>query len=119
MLIGSDVSALFPSLTRNNTAAAVRRQTEKADIRWENLDTKWLRLYVYLNKHRLKDIKKVQHLLPKKRPGRRGVEPGIGYFECQRRYLTDEYKKGNKLVKSAWIWPNKEPNQEELSTLVA
>ena len=30
MLIGSDVSALFPSLTRDRTAKAVRRQTEKS-----------------------------------------------------------------------------------------
>ena len=34
MLIGSDVSALFPSLTRDNTAEAVMRQARKADISW-------------------------------------------------------------------------------------
>ena len=66
-----------------------------------------------------KDLKDVKHLLPKKRPGKRGAEPGIGSFECQRRYITDEFKKGGKTVKSTWVWPEKEPSKEETRALIA
>ena len=116
MLIGSDVSALFPSLTRDRTAKAVRRQTEKAGIQWENIDSKWLRLYIHLNRHMVTDIKEVENLLPKKRKGKRGAKPGIGSFECQRRYVTDNYKKGDKLVQ---IWPDIEPNARQMNSLIA
>ena len=48
-----------------------------------------------------------------------GIEPGIGSFECQRRYITDEYEKENKMVQSMWVWPEKEPNEKELNSLMA
>ena len=43
MLLGSDVVALFPSLSAERTAACVRRQAEKSTIKWENIDSEWLR----------------------------------------------------------------------------
>ena len=45
-LIGSDVVSLFPSLSADRTALAVRKQAEKSPIKWENFDDKWIRLYI-------------------------------------------------------------------------
>ena len=47
MVMGSDVKSLFPSLTKEKTAKAVRAQAEKNDIKWTNIDSKWLRLYIH------------------------------------------------------------------------
>ena len=119
MVLRSDVQALFPSLSKERTARAVRAQAEKADIQWENIDSKWLRLYIHLNKHLSENISPVAHLLPVRRKGKRGAEPGMGSFECNRRHITEEFMKGNKLVKSSWIWPEIEPTDKEIKTLMA
>ena len=71
--IGSDVVSLFPSLTARNTARAIRRQTMKSDINFENIDTRWLRLYIHLNRSLSEDISSVSHLLPVKRKGKKGT----------------------------------------------
>ena len=67
MLLGSDVVALFPSLSASRTAACVRRQAEKSMIKWENIDSDWLRLYIHLNRHYTDNIEAIEHLLPKKK----------------------------------------------------
>ena len=119
MVLGSDVKSLFPSMTRDNTAKAVRKQAEKSNIKWQNIDSKWLRLYIHLNRHLCSNLEPVKHLLPTRRKGRRGAEPGLGSFECTRRYITDEYLKEGKMVKSFWVWPDKEPTEAEMKILMA
>ena len=54
ILLGSDVTALFPSLSASNTAKSVRRQIEKSKIEWRNIYNKWLTLYLKLNDNNLK-----------------------------------------------------------------
>ena len=87
MLLGSDVVALFPSLSAEKTARCVRRQAEKSEIRWENIDYEWLCLYIHLNRHLTSDLERIEHLLPKRRRGKRGVEPGMKSKECMNRYV--------------------------------
>ena len=89
------------------------------NMNWQNIDTKWITLYVYLNKHLCSNIEPVKHLLPSRRKGKRGVEPGLGSYECKRRYLTDEYIRDGKIVKSSWVWPKNEPTKAEIRTLMA
>ena len=48
-LIGSDMVALFPSLSAEKTAESVRKQAEKIKIVWENIDDRLIRLYIHLN----------------------------------------------------------------------
>ena len=38
LLLGTDVVSLFPSLSAENTAYAVKKQAEKAVIKWEEID---------------------------------------------------------------------------------
>ena len=119
MLLGSDVCALFPSLSKDKTAKAVRNQASKIDIKWENIDIKWLTLYVHLNRHLSSGLDEVSHLLPKKRPGKRGREPGLSSIECMQRYLEDEFEINGKLYKSSWIWPELKPTEKETKLLMA
>ena len=53
ILLGSDVSALFPSLSASNTAKSVKSQILKSNIEWRNIDGKWLTLYLKLNEEKL------------------------------------------------------------------
>ena len=115
-LIGSDVVSLFPSLTAENTAKAVRSQALKSGIIWENIDSKWLRLYIHLNRNLSSDISQIEHLLPKKRKGKRGPEPGMSSKECLQRHLLDVYEKGEL---SSWTWPTNEPTVNEIRILMS
>ena len=56
MLLGSDVTTLFPSLSAEKTAKCVRSQILKMDIEWENIDTRWLCLYIHLSRHLCSDV---------------------------------------------------------------
>ena len=46
-MVGSVVVSLFPSLSAVNTTKAVRSQALKSEKRWENIDSRWLRLYSF------------------------------------------------------------------------
>ena len=115
-LIGTDVVSLFPSLSSVNTAKAVRSQAMKSSITWENIDTRWLRLYVHLNRELSSDISDIKHLLPTKRRGKLGPEPGMSCQECLGRYLEPVYDNGQP---SSWTWPGLEPKERELRVLMA
>ena len=107
-MIGSDVVSLFPSLTAVETAKAVRSQAMKCSIKWDNIDSRWLRLYVHLNQHLSSDITPIKHLLPKKRKGKRGPEPSLSSKECLGRHLENVYDDG---IPSSWTWPETETTQ--------
>ena len=49
ILLGTDVKALFPSLSAEGASKAVREQVLKSKIVWEEIDEMWLALYVHLN----------------------------------------------------------------------
>ena len=119
MLIGSDVTALFPSLSKERTAAAVYRQAKKTNLKWSNIDEKWLTLYVHLNRHLSSNIDEISHLLPKKRPHKRGREPGMSSFVCMQRHLEDDYFVNGRIIQNSWIWPDVKPTKDELKILMA
>ena len=63
------MKALFPSLSAQRTSKIVREQVEKIDMKWENLDEDWIKLYVHLNRENCTDISEIEHLLPVRRNG--------------------------------------------------
>ena len=84
---GSDVVALFPSLSADVTSKIVRKQVTKSPITWQNIDHTWLRMYVHLNEHLSSYISTVRHFLPYKKKGRKVKESGMSSDECKRRNL--------------------------------
>ena len=113
MLIGSDVTSLFPSLSARRTAKIVRKQFMKSKVEWQNVDTDWLRLYVHLNRGLSSDVSNVSHLLPKKKKGRRGKESGMGSLECKKRRIRKDHPD------SCWEWPKHEVTKENIRELLA
>ena len=113
MLLGSDVQALFPSLSAERSSKAVRAQIEKSKLEWKNVDDKWVRLYIHLNRELTDDIKEIEHLLPTRRKGRKGVEAGMGSKECSERYVRDNEQDSN------WTWPSEVVKRSDLKKLIA
>ena len=58
------------------------------------------------------DLSEVEHLLPKKRKGKPGIEPGMNLHEAKRRYL-------DRSEESSWTWPQIEPTDEKKHLLMA
>ena len=69
-------------------------------IIWEEIDELWLTLYIHLNRDLSSDLSEIEHLLPKRRKGRRGPEAGMGSEECRQRELVDNES-------SNWEWPER------------
>ena len=111
MLLGTDAVNLIPSLSAERTSEAVRKQVEKSSINWEEIDEKWLSLYVRLNREHCSNYEEIEHLLPTRRRGRRGREAGMGSKECDKRFLEDNDD-------SNWQWNNLPLNRENIRTLM-
>jgi len=47
ILHGTDVKALFPSMSAELSEKSVRKQIEKSKIIWEEIDDMWLTLYIH------------------------------------------------------------------------
>ena len=80
-LLGTDVQSMFPSLSPDRTAEAIRCQVEKSLIIWENIDQKTLTLYIRLNEDMVKNkkiLKSIRRYLPVRKPrSNRGKKPTI------------------------------------------
>ena len=111
LLLGTDVISLFPSLSAENTASAVRKQAEKASITWEEIDVTWLTLYIHLDRELCTDMREIERFLPKRRKGRKGKEAGMGSKECDQRYINIEDEGGN------WEWPSTIVRREDVKKL--
>ena len=72
-----------------------------------------------MNRNCSSHIDEISHLLPKKRPHKRGKEPGMSSYVCMQRHLEDDYEINGRIVKNSWIWPSNKPTKRELSTLMA
>ena len=64
-----------------------------------------------MNREEASGISEIEHLLPKRTPGRRGKEAGMGSLEAKRREVRGSGE-GN------WIWPDKLPNVKETKALI-
>ena len=88
ILLGSDVTALFPSLSAEKTARAVRNQLEKSKVKWQNIDNRWLTLYIKLNESRISkdDLKEIKKLLPE-RKSKKGKSPSFSSIDIEKRFI--------------------------------
>ena len=75
-MIGSDVTALFPSMTADRTAAIIRNKIEESEIDFEGFDLDRGRTYVAINLEYLdeKQQSRLRHLLPTK-TAKQGIIP--------------------------------------------
>ena len=105
-LIGTDVKSMFPSLTPDRTADAIRSQVEKSKITWENIDMKTLMLYIKLNEDKVKNTKilnSIKRYLPIRKPrSNRGKKPTIS----------------SKKQSEKWIWPSLSIGRNTLKRLM-
>ena len=74
VLIGNDVTALYPSLTMTNTARIVRNQILKSKVKFEGFDMDKGRAYLAMNQDKIEEIEKIRKLLPRKK-AKTGVTP--------------------------------------------
>ena len=63
-LVGSDVIALYPSLSARNTGRIIKERIEKSNIKFEGFDDKKGRVYVVLNKDLAGNLEELKGLLP-------------------------------------------------------
>ena len=70
-------------------------------------------MYVHQNRSLVENTSKIEHLIPKKRPGRKGVESGMHSGECMKRHLVLDKKD------SCWIWPDNEISNDDRRELLA
>ena len=82
------MTSLFPSLSAQKTAKSVRAKIEKSEIEWNNIDGKWLTLYLKLNEKNMdeKDLDGIRYLLPK-RKSKMGREPSFGSYKIENKYV--------------------------------
>ena len=73
-LIGSDVVALFPSITAEKTSKIVRKEIENSEIKFEGMDTERARAYIVINIEDTENLEEIEHLLPK-RKSKTGIKP--------------------------------------------
>ena len=73
-LVGSDVVALFPSITAERSARIVRDEIQRSEITFEGFDDEKARTYIYMNKEKITDYEDIAHLLPK-RKAKTGTAP--------------------------------------------
>ena len=52
MIFSLDVVALYPSIMRGMAMEAISKAIERSDIRWEQVNTKWLSRYVAMTRDR-------------------------------------------------------------------
>ena len=73
-LIGSDVVALFPSLTADRTAKIIRKEIKNSEIQLEGLDLQRARVYIVINRDTTDDLKEIEDVLPR-RKSKNGTPP--------------------------------------------
>ena len=106
MMLGTDVISLFPSLSPDKCAECIRKQVEGSRIKWENIDTKELLMYIKLNEDSYKNkmvLNKIRKYLPiRKQRCNRGRKPSVA----------------SKKQEDKWTWPNRLIDNKTLKTLL-
>ena len=84
MLLGTDVKALFLSVSAKQTGQSVRKQFTKSLIHWKNVDWKLVTLYVKSHEHLWvnNELNNVYKYLPK-RISTRGIPPSIQSYRAK------------------------------------
>ena len=105
-LVGSDVVALYPSLSAERTAKIVKNQIIKSRIKFEGFDTKKALAYLKINEQEIQDPEEISHLLPT-RKAKTGTTPTMSS-------ITKSWDPENQ-----WIFTRENLTQEEERIVVA
>ena len=105
-LVGSDVIALFPSITADNTGKIIREQIIRSEIKLEGLDTEKARAYIVINKDEITDIEDLENILPI-RKSNHGTSPTMAS-------ITSKWNPTDQ-----WVFPPKIPTQEQERKIAA
>ena len=95
-LVGSDVIALFPSITAEKTGKIVRQEIENSEVEFEGFDVDKGRAYIVINRDMIDDIEEIEYLLPA-RKGKTGIKPTMSSITT--RWNPEEQ----------WVFPPNEP----------
>ena len=87
ILLGSDVRALFPSLSAKRTGISVRKHFMKSRVKWLNVDWKLVSMYIKLHESywTKNELDRVRKLLPV-RKSLVGRPPSIGTDKVETRF---------------------------------
>ena len=105
-LVGSDVIALFPSITADNTRKIIREQIIRSEIKLEGFDTEKARAYIVINKDEITDIEDLENILPI-RKSNHGTSPTMAS-------ITSKWNPTDQ-----WVFPPKIPTQEQERKIAA
>ena len=99
IMFGSDVVALFPSMSATQTGEIVRRQVEKSPLICAGIDYQQVCLYIAINRDKTGPLGSLERLMPW-RTSNRGVAPGM---------KNPEITKKDKNTTTTWTYPNITP----------
>ena len=105
-LVGSDVIALFPSITADNTGKIIREQIIRSEIKLEGFDTEKARAYIVINKDEITNIEDLENILPI-RKSNHGTSPTMAS-------ITSKWNPTDQ-----WVFPPKIPTQEQERKIAA
>ena len=105
-----DAVALFPSLTGKRTAEIVQRRTAKSSLKLRGFNWKRAAIYIKINRHLTKHIKKeIRKFIPIRKSDR-GTTPGMASQGLKN-------KDGNEDLQ--WIFIGKKPTEQEEKELAS
>ena len=109
-LVGMDAVALFPSLTGKRTAHIVQKRTAESDIKLRGFNWKRAAIYIKINRHLVRNIKKeIRKYIPIRKSDR-GTTPGMSSQGLKS-------KAGNEDLQ--WIFIGKKPTEQEEKELAS
>ena len=102
--VGSDVIALFPSITADRSAGIIRDKIEESDIKFDSFDMKKGRAYIAINIEELDEtqIQRLKYLIPT-RASNKGIKPtmaSIGKnWDPENQWVFQDTKNTEKEIK--------------------
>ena len=105
-LVGSDVVALYPSLSKDNTARIVKKKIIESEVEFKGFDTERARAYIKMNTDEVEDLSEIEHLLPE-RIAKSGTPPTMAS-------ITSNWN-----PKRQWEFPETEVTEREERVLIA
>ena len=110
VMFGSDVIALFPSLTSERTGEIVRREIAKSSMKVEGINHRLVCLYISLNRDKTGELGSLEGLMPWRR-GKTGTKAGM-----KNKNLNS---KDVEAVEKTLEWPARVATEGEQRELIA
>ena len=104
-LVGSDVVALFPSITAAKSARIVREEIQRSKLKFEGIDHEKALTYIAINRELIENIEELEEFIPK-RKSKNGTTPSMASI----------HKKWDP--NDQWEFSNKELTEDQERLLV-